>query len=162
MIQTLSANFPDICAAAKLPAVEVLQEAEIDAAKQIVRSLPQTKQFSQTLPLAPLRALGPLALSVGAWYRRVHLLTPKLELLDPTTEEYASCALDLERANRMEEWAIEQCNRIHDTWGVGRTGKDRFEALIPVMSGGEVPPWIPNKMEWEEAKRQLARQGIEV
>jgi hypothetical protein len=145
-----------------MPDLELVQQAEIHASKHIVESLSGTLHFSRTFPLAPLRVLGPLALSVGPWYRLVHRLTAKREFLETASGEYASCSLELEQANRMEEWIIEQCNRIHDTWGIERASKARFEALIPMMAGGEVPSWIPNRTDWEQAKLQLARQGIGV
>jgi hypothetical protein len=162
MMQTLWEKFPKECAAADIPAEELLREREIDASKHIVMSLSGSLHFARTLPLVPLRILGPLALAVGPWYRLVCRLSAKRELLDTTTGEYALCTLELDKANRVEEWMIEQCNRIHDSWGLGRANKARFEALIPLMAGGEVPEWMPNRTDWGQAKLQLKRQRITI
>ncbi|KAF2274362.1 uncharacterized protein EI97DRAFT_381469 [Westerdykella ornata] len=161
LVQNLWSHFPVASASAALPDLHTVENAEIQAAKSMVRCLSYSGLFSNSLPLVPLRVLGPLALSVGPWYRLVKRQTQELETLEEDTLQYASVSEDLEKANRMMDWVIEQCNRVHDAWNVGRADRTRFETVIPWMAGEELPDWIPNKVSWEEARLQMRRQGVD-
>lgn len=162
LIQNLWSHFPEACALAALPDSSKVENAEIQAAKFIVRSLSYGYLFSSSLPLVPLRVLGPLALSVGPWYRLAKRLSRELETLKEGTVKHAWLSKELEKAERMEDWVIEQCNRVHDAWDLPRADKARFETLIPLMAGEELPDWMPNQVSWEEARLQMRRQGVDM
>lgn len=160
LLQTLWREFPDDCAAAGLPSLESLCKVDVDAARCIIQSLPFTLLSSRYLPIVPLRMLGPLSLSVGSWYRLAQRLKAQKAWLDPASPEFPGVCKELEDAVRMEDCTVEQCNLIHESWKVGRVPKSRFEMIIPVMAGGEMPEWMPNKVDWGQAMQRMVKQGV--
>ncbi|KAF2748463.1 hypothetical protein M011DRAFT_466857 [Sporormia fimetaria CBS 119925] len=162
LIQTMWNHFPDECTDSSLPSPDVVQNDEIQAATYIIQSLPFATSFSDSIPLVPLRVLAPLALSVGSWYRLLRRHTNELASLSLGSDRYGDVAKKVEKANRMEECVIEKCNQIHEWWGVGRAERDRFEALIPLMAGAEIPNWMPNRVSWEKARALMVMQGTYV
>lgn len=160
LLQTMWDNFGSDCEAAELPAREALYEVDISAARNILQSLPFTLLSSRYLPIVPLRILGPLSFSVGSWYRLAQRLKARQNWLHPSSPSCLSLDREIADAIRIEDCAVEQCNRIHESWRVGRVPKSRFEMMIPVMAGGEMPEWMPNKVDWEQARARMVRQGI--
>jgi hypothetical protein len=146
LLQTIQYAFPTESATASVPELLAVQQSDVEAATNIAQSLSSTLSLSSSLPIVPLRVLSSLSASAGSWYRLVQRLTRAQESLAPSSFAYAKTSQAISDAKRMEIWAIEQSNRIHDRWGVERGTSTTFEALFDSMAGGKMPDWMEKRI----------------
>jgi hypothetical protein len=140
-------HFPEQCLEAGLPSLLTVQKTEVQAAACITQTLVYSMGFSKILPLLPLRVLGPLSMSIGVWYRVVQYLTQLLEIIGPQSQDYAFYATQLEKATRMEHWVIDQCNKLHETWGIPETKSSTYESMCQALAGGSIMDWLKLRVE---------------
>jgi hypothetical protein len=146
LLQTIRDAFPTESAASSVPELLAVQQSDVEAATNIAQSLSSTLSLSSSLPIVPLRVLSSLSASAGSWYRLVQRLTRAQESLAPGSFAFAKTSQAISDAKRMEIWAIEQSNRIHDRWGVERGTSTTFEALFDSMAGGKMPDWMEKRI----------------
>ncbi|KAF2649075.1 hypothetical protein K491DRAFT_783599 [Lophiostoma macrostomum CBS 122681] len=147
LLGTLWYHFPGQCFEADMPSLMVVQKTEIQAAACITQTLVYSMGFSKILPLLPLRVLGPLSMSIGAWYRMILHLTQILYIIGPQSKNYAFYASQLEKATRMEQWVIDRCNKLHLTWGLFETKRSTYESICQAIAGGSIMDWLRLRVE---------------
>ncbi|KAF1916495.1 hypothetical protein BDU57DRAFT_516637 [Ampelomyces quisqualis] len=150
LIDTLYRYFPAETAISNIPDRYFIHKIETDAAVCLAKSIPWAESLSQTLPLVPLRLHTPLQVSIGAWYRTMRRLravqshTPGLGS-DVTDEIMQTMA----HAQRMKDWIIEECNRIHRTWDVSIVAEGPLFEALDTMAGEKIPDWLPIRVSFE-------------
>jgi hypothetical protein len=155
-IDTLYRYFPAETALSNLPERYFMHQIETDAAVCLARSFPWAESLSQTLPLVPLRLHTPLQLSIGAWHRTMRRLravqthTPDLSP-DATDEMMRTIA----HAQRMKDWIVEECNRIHRAWDVSIVDEGPLFEALDTMAGEKIPDWLPIRVSFEAEDGEL-------
>ncbi|KAF2876009.1 hypothetical protein BDV95DRAFT_484801 [Massariosphaeria phaeospora] len=144
LIQTLYRHFPVQAELALLPELEVVQKEDINAAIYIARSYRHAMSVSLELPFVPLRVHGTLHASIGAWGRLIRRLT------QDTYNGETEITRDLINAQRMEDWIVDMCDRIHDIWGVARLRAKHIKSAIEATAGEAIPEWIPTQVEFKK------------
>jgi hypothetical protein len=150
MIETLHRRFPAEVALSLLPDLNTIRDIDINAGLNLVKSLAWAEAGSQTLPLVPLRLHTPLQISIGPWLRLIRNNTEFLAsspTLDAQTEHQISHEMD--RATRMKEWLVEQCDRIHKQWSVSAVNEQFLIEALDAMTGEKIPDWLPTKVRFE-------------
>jgi hypothetical protein len=57
--------------------------------------------------------------------------------------------MELEHATRMKDWLIEQCDRIHNQWGVSVVSENSLIEALDAMTGERIPDWLPTRIRFE-------------
>jgi hypothetical protein len=149
-VDTLYRYFPVETALSRLPDRYEMHKIDIEAAENLLKSMPWADTLSKKLPLVPLRLHTPLQISIGAWYRTIQRLntvriaTPDL---DPDVE------IEIERttayAYRMKSYIIEECNKIHRQWDVSIVSEKPLFETLSTMAGEQIPDWLPVRVRFE-------------
>jgi hypothetical protein len=150
MIETLYRWFPAEVALSLLPDLKTIRDIDANAGLNLAKSLAWAEAGSQTLPLVPLRLHTPLQISIGPWRRLIRNNTEFLATsptLDAQTEHQISHEVD--RAVRMKEWLVEQCDRIHKQWSVSSVNEQFLIEALDAMTGEKIPDWLPTKVRFE-------------
>lgn len=146
LTDTLHRHFPTEVSLSLLPVPEIVQQFDIDAGKHLAESLAWAESVSQRLPLVPLRLHTPLQISIGPWHRTIRDMTK-----DSAVEAFLDIDTnsDLARAVRMKTWLIEECNRIHEQWGVSTVDEKSLCEALDSMAGEKIPDWLPTRVRFE-------------
>jgi hypothetical protein len=150
MIETLHRRFPAEVALSLLPDLNTIRDIDTNAGLNLAKSLAWAEAGSQTLPLVPLRLHTPLQISIGPWLRLIRNNTEFLATsptLDAQTQHQMPHELD--RAVRMKEWLVEQCDRIHKQWCVSSVNEQFLIEALDAMTGEKIPDWLPTKVRFE-------------
>jgi hypothetical protein len=150
MMETLHRRFPAEVALSLLPDLNTIRDIDTNAGLNLAKSLAWAEAGSQTLPLVPLRLHTPLQISIGPWLRLIRNYTEFLATsptLDAQTEHQISHEVD--RAIRMKEWLVEQCDRIHKQWCVSSVNEQFLIEALDAMTGEKIPDWLPTKVRFE-------------
>jgi hypothetical protein len=150
MIETLHRRFPAEIALSLLPDMNTIRDIDTNAGLNLAKSLAWAEAGSQTLPLVPLRLHTPLQISIGPWLRLIRNNTEFLATsptLDAQTQHQISYEVD--RAIRMKEWLVEQCDRIHKQWSVSTVNEQFLIEALDAMTGEKIPDWLPTKVRFE-------------
>ena len=147
LLQNLVSTFPIESITANLPDLTVLEQADIKAGISVAQSLTYCLSFSASLPMLPLRLLGPLYGSVGSWHRMARRLGLAQDLVDPESTSYTNIHEKLQKAEMMQKWVVKQINNIHDTWGISHAEEHVITGLIDCMAGGPIPDWVIDTRE---------------
>jgi hypothetical protein len=150
IIDTLHRRFPAEVALSLLPDLETIRGIDMDAGLHLAKSLGWAESGSQTLPLVPLRLHTPLQISIGPWRRLIRNSNEFLAAnpdLDAQTKHKIS--QEVNRAIRMKEWLVEQCNRIHERWDVSAVNEQSLIEALDAMTGEKIPDWLPTKIRFE-------------
>jgi hypothetical protein len=150
MIDTLHRRFPAEIALSLLPELNTIRDIDTNAGLNLAKSLAWAEAGSQTLPLVPLRLHTPLQISIGPWLRLIRNNTEFLATsptLDAQTQHQMSHEVD--RAMRMKEWLVEQCDRIHKQWSVSTVNEQFLIEALDAMTGEKIPDWLPTKVRFE-------------
>jgi hypothetical protein len=150
MIETLHRRFPVELALSLLPDLNTIRDIDTNAGLNLAKSLAWAEAGSQTLPLVSLRLHTPLQISIGPWLRLIRNNTEFLATsptLDVQTERQMSHEVD--RATRMKEWLVEQCDRIHKQWCVSTVNEQFLIEALDAMTGEKIPDWLPTKVRFE-------------
>jgi hypothetical protein len=143
---TLYRHFPEETASSMLPSPEELRAIDIDSSLQLAMSMRWADSISQQLPLISLRLHTPLQLSLGPWRRTIRDITiPK----SANSQLQAETAAELSRAIRMQDWIIEQCNKIHIQWRVDYVDVEHTLEGLDCMFGEQMPDWLPVRVRFE-------------
>lgn len=159
LLQNLHSHFPQECADASLPTFSTIQQVAIYTATRIAQSLSSFVWFNPSMPLVPLRILQPLSSSIGSWYRAAKHAAKSIQELPTDSPDYAlnyaNLKHELDKAVRMEEWVIKQCNSFQDEWGMPRVEGGVFEMLVDTMAGGAILDWVVRRSDMEELQDVL-------
>ncbi|KAF2848463.1 hypothetical protein T440DRAFT_491129 [Plenodomus tracheiphilus IPT5] len=150
LAEALYRHFPDESGISLLPPPERIRAIDIDAAMNLAKSLPWAESTSQKLPLVPLRLHTPLQISIGPWHRiirYVSVMRSAGQTLEPGVD--VQLGLELTRAERMKDWLIERCNRIHKQWDVAVADEKPLLEALDSMAGEPIPDWLPVRVRFE-------------
>ncbi|KAF1952958.1 hypothetical protein CC80DRAFT_537972 [Byssothecium circinans] len=157
--EMLYLQFPTEAANSLLPDIETVHQRDIDAAISLARCVRYSLDTCPSLPLVPLRLHTHFQISVGTWYRLIRRLERQQEALsksnvtndNPLSPNLSELDLTekLRKAQRMEQWVIDECNRLHVEWKVDPVHKKFLTAAVEDMSGGPIPDWLPTSVSFE-------------
>lgn len=133
-----------------LPNPEVMYQKDIAAALHLAESHSWAMSVSLDLPLVPLRLHTPLQISIGPWYRTIRKIkASRLNSSDLNVEFDPASTFELDRAERMKTWLVEQCNLIHKDWGVSQVTEKPLLETLDAMCGEKIPDWLPVRVRFE-------------
>jgi hypothetical protein len=149
--EMLYLQFPTETEKSLLPDLGVVNRRDIDAAMDLARTIRYSLDTCPELPLLPLRLHTTFQISLGTWYRLVRRLTRRYEAVDNTIpeSEVLDLAAQLSKAQRMEQFVIDEINRIQTSWKLQSVSKDFLLGAIEDMSGGKIPEWLPTSVKFE-------------
>ena len=150
IMETLYRRFPAEMALSFLPDLETIRGIDMNAGLNLAKSLAWAESGSQDLPLLPLRLHTPLQISIGPWRRLIRTSNEFIAAnpgLDGQTKQTISKEVD--RAICMKDWLVEQCNRIHEQWGVSAVDEQSLIEALDAMTGEKIPDWLPTKIRFE-------------
>ncbi|KAF2708132.1 hypothetical protein K504DRAFT_503327 [Pleomassaria siparia CBS 279.74] len=155
LLRTLLTKFPLEYLNALLPGMAEIRYVDIEAAVKIAQSLPYAWSVNPHMPLVPLRIIQGISYSMAPWHRVVHELSAS-EGVDANSEmDAAGLHLNLQRAKMMQDWAVEQGNKIHDVWNIERADSHMLQTACDIMVGKEIPGWFPRRVRFEEVGDEM-------
>ncbi|PVH93061.1 hypothetical protein DM02DRAFT_662326 [Periconia macrospinosa] len=145
--ETLYLNFPEYYVNSSIPDIADVYKRDEYCASSLARCIPYALAMCPELPILPLRIYTTFQMSVGTWHRLSRRLKIRLETCEPfETEDLIS---RLHKADRMVDWVMEECNKMHDTWKVQRVSRELLLAAVEDMAGGPVHYWLPRAVSFE-------------
>lgn len=165
LTESLYLHFPEHAKSSLLPDLATVYEKDIDAAINMARCVRYSADLCPSLPILPLRVHTTFQLSIACWYRMICRLEKIIEaeagISNREDEDFFKN--ELEKARRMEDWVIDECNRIHSSWSVHSVPKKFLRAAVIDMSGGPLPEWLPIRVEFaQEGEHMVMRMEYDV
>ncbi|PSN64977.1 hypothetical protein BS50DRAFT_589434 [Corynespora cassiicola Philippines] len=152
----LHEKFPAQAALAHIPDIDTLYRKDIRAGINVARCVFHSFSYSESVALIPLRIGSPVQFSMGCWHRIINRFK-KRQSLSPTAGSDVEFEIPSEvtQSQRMEEWIMEQCARIHNRWGVPYLEKPLIKMSLDSLAGGPIPDWMPMRVRFESEEGDM-------